>query len=296
LEPSDKESFHQRLQSDEVLKDHEFYQRLVTSEIYQAGDIESAFNRFRTSTGETSYQILVGDIDLNGSVVADLAAGSAPVSKAAFEQSPLLRHLYVVDFNEAELAVAKEGLSEVSADFLVEPLQSLSIPDNSVDVAFCHLGIMLFRPLDSAMDSIQRIIKPGGSFIFNTFREVTGAIENAYLDVIIRHEADIPRFAEHGYGDERTHTKESLSQLFSATNQFEPLAFTDYAVEISDTPETVYEAVKTYYQLGYLLERENAAELKQELLAVLRSGMDASGKLTFEMPFTKVTTTKKQAI
>ena len=293
MEPLDSRAFQERLLLDAVLTDKEFYQRLVASDVYQAGDIERAFNLFRTSAGDTSYQVLVGNIDLNGAVLADLAAGSAPVSKAAFEKSPFLRHLYVVDFNEAELGVAKEGLSEVSVDFLEEPVQSLSIPDSSVDVAFCHLGLMLFRPLDEAMESIQRIIKPGGAFVFNTFRAETGSIENAYLDVIIRHEDDILRFAEHGYGDERTHTQESLSELFAATNQFEPLEFTDYSVSIRDTPESVYEALKTYYQLGYLLDRGNAAELKQELLAVLSAGVDASDKVSFELPMTRAVAVRK---
>jgi SAM-dependent methyltransferase len=93
----------------------------------------------------------------------DVGCGSG---RFAFFVAPRVGHLYCVDPSEKALAVAKQKLSSYcNCSFLMEPADSISVPDASLDFGYC-LGVLhhVTNTTESLCHIVQKL-KPGAPFL-----------------------------------------------------------------------------------------------------------------------------------
>jgi ubiquinone/menaquinone biosynthesis C-methylase UbiE len=101
------------------------------------------------------------------SVVADVGCGwgrSLPRLQKAFQPERLIG----MDVDPAMIEAARgEALSSgVSAEFLQCSSSQMSLPDNSVDILFCHQTFHHLVDQENAIKEFFRVLKPGGMLLF----------------------------------------------------------------------------------------------------------------------------------
>jgi ubiquinone/menaquinone biosynthesis C-methylase UbiE len=144
---------------------------------------------------------------LSPRAVLETAAGSGAVTRAlAPRLKPDVRYV-VTDLNQPMLdyAAARQGfdgrIEWRQADALALPFE-----DASFDVVCCQFGAMFFPSRVAGYAEARRVLRPGGSFVFNVWDRIE---ENAFADDVTNAVAavfphDPPRFlarTPHGYHD-----------------------------------------------------------------------------------------------
>ncbi len=281
--------------------DREFYNAIKQSDIYRGGDIEDTFTYFKTSEGQTSYEFLLNAVpNLRGKTVVDLAGGSGPLSKLLVEAVGPQGQVILVDFNEEELSVARQKIRSKNIEFLSEDAQNLSsIPSSSVDVIFCSLGLMLFRPLQPVVAEIFRILKPGGILsgivlpddLFNTKR----TIFNEYLEAAAQYDSPELELEKWGWGDLGADNVQGMRKFFNETTGFSPdMRVEEFTLAYEDKPENMLILLRGFFQTSYLIrDKETRNELEKKLLAVLKKHQSEDGLMLFQLPFIRVTLKKQ---
>ena len=144
----------------------------------------------------------------NPSDVLETAAGTGVVTRAlAGKLAPSARYT-VTDLNQPMLDVAK-GRQGDDARLTWQQADALSLPfaDAAFDAVCCQFGVMFFPDRVKGYREARRVLRPGGSFLFNAWdriEENVFALEvtNALAEVF---SGDPPRFmarTPHGYYDE----------------------------------------------------------------------------------------------
>lgn len=140
-------------------------------------------------------------------MVLETAAGSGVVTRAMATRLASGARLIVTDLNQPMLdhAASKQGPDERitwrQADALDLPFDSASF-----DALICQFGVMFFPDRVAGYAEARRVLKPGGSFLFNVWDHI-GA--NEFADVVTQAAGeafpdDPPRFlarTPHGYHD-----------------------------------------------------------------------------------------------
>jgi arsenite methyltransferase len=107
-------------------------------------------------------------IDLKpGQVVLDLGSGGGiDVLLSARRVGPT-GHVYGLDMTDDMLAVARQNQSRAGAtnvEFLKGQIESIPLPDSSVDVIISNCVINLSADKDAVLREAYRVLKPGGRF------------------------------------------------------------------------------------------------------------------------------------
>lgn len=105
----------------------------------------------------------------NISSVLEIAAGTGRVTKLLRKLLPPPVKITATDLQEGMLEVAKKLVNDDTVYFEVADANSLQFPDNSFDLVVCQFGIMFFPDKQKALDEMYRVLKPGGTLIFNTW-------------------------------------------------------------------------------------------------------------------------------
>ena len=144
---------------------------------------------------------------LSPKAVLEMAAGSGVVTRALAPMlSPDARYV-VTDLNQPMLDYAAtrqeqdDRLTWGQAD-----AQALPFEDAAFDLVCCQFGVMFFPDRPSAYREARRVLKPGGTFLFNAWDRIE---ENVFADEVTNALAeffpdDPPRFmarTPHGYHD-----------------------------------------------------------------------------------------------
>jgi len=280
--------------------DRDFYDEITRSQHYREGDIEATFGAFKTPDGQTSYEFLRNAVpDLSGKTVVDLASGSGPVSKVCLQDVGPDGKVIAVDFNEKELELARQTLRGENVTFLNESAQKLSLPSSSVDAVFCHLAVMLFRPLPPVVTEMARILRPGGVFsavvLPNDLLHTDSPIFNEYLEVAAQYDSAELQLNKWGWGDLGADNIEGFKTSFNEEIGFESdISVDNFTLELEDTPENLLIKLRAFFQTSYLLHDEmQRKEYEGRLLEVLKKYQAGNGKAKFQMPFVRVTVRKK---
>ncbi|MDH3702369.1 MAG: methyltransferase domain-containing protein [Alphaproteobacteria bacterium] len=144
---------------------------------------------------------------LTPKTVLETAAGSGVVARAlAPRLAPDARYI-VTDLNQPMLDhAASKQMSDNRISWRQADALDLPFDDASFDAAVCQFGVMFFPDKVAGFAEARRVLKPGGSFIFNVWDHI-GA--NDFADVVTEAAADVfqddpPRFlarTPHGYHD-----------------------------------------------------------------------------------------------
>ena len=127
----------------------------------------------------------------------ETAAGSGVVSRALAPHLGPRANYTVSDLNQPMLdhAAIKQGpdnrIRWQQADALDLPFEEAAF-----DVTFCQYGVMFFPDRIKGYSEMHRVLKPGGSFIFNVWDRIE---DNEFADVVTRAAGEIfpddpPRF------------------------------------------------------------------------------------------------------
>lgn len=144
---------------------------------------------------------------LSPKAALETAAGSGVVTRAlASKLSPDARYV-VTDLNQPMLdyAAALQGRDDRIV-WRTADAQSLPFGDAAFDLVCCQFGVMFFPDRPSAYREARRVLKPGGTFLFNAWDRIE---ENVFADDVTNALAeffpnDPPRFlarTPHGYHD-----------------------------------------------------------------------------------------------
>ena len=119
---------------------------------------------------EPYAQILAARIrGLNPADLLEIAAGTGVVTRALVDALPNAVGITATDLNQPMLDRARShpGMERVSwrqADALALPF-----PERSFDVAVCQFGVMFFPDKTAAFREALRVLRPGGSFLFDVW-------------------------------------------------------------------------------------------------------------------------------
>jgi ubiquinone/menaquinone biosynthesis C-methylase UbiE len=99
-----------------------------------------------------------------GSVILDVAAGTGAVAHAAAQVAgPSGR---VIASDVSPLMLADTGSAQTAdrapVEVLVGPAEQLSLPEASVDVAYCQQGLQFMPDRRAVMAELHRVLRPGG--------------------------------------------------------------------------------------------------------------------------------------
>jgi SAM-dependent methyltransferase len=139
--------------------------------------------------------------------VLETAAGSGVVARALASRLASDASYTVTDLNQPMLdhAANKQG-SDNRITWRQADALDLPFDDASFDVAICQFGVMFFPDRVAGYAETRRVLKPGGSFLFNVWDHIDA---NEFADVVTEAAAltfpdDPPRFlarTPHGYHD-----------------------------------------------------------------------------------------------
>jgi len=147
-------------------------------------------------------------VSLGPATVLETAAGSGVVSRALISGLSPEAHYTVTDLNKPML---DHAASQQDTDYRISWRQAdaLNLPfdDASFDVVLCQFGVMFYPDRAAGYAEAFRVLKPGGTLIFNVWDRIG---TNEFADVVTVAVArifpdDPPQFLSrtpHGYYDE----------------------------------------------------------------------------------------------
>lgn len=159
---------------------------------------------------------------LSPTTVLETAAGSGVVTRALAPRLAEGSRYVVTDLNQPMLdrAAARQG---ADGRIVWQQANALELPfdDGSFDVVLCQFGVMFFADRVAGYREARRVLKDGGSFLFNAWDRIE---ENEFADVVTRAAREVfpdnpPRFlarTPHGYGDVNTIRKDVEAAGFTA--------------------------------------------------------------------------------
>jgi SAM-dependent methyltransferase len=146
----------------------------------------------------------VGAIDPHR--ILEVAAGTGVVTRALATVANDGASIVATDLNQAMLDEA--AAAGTARPVLWQQADAMALPfaDGEFDVVVCQFGAMFFPDKPRAFSEAHRVLKPGGTFIFNVWDRIS---ENEFADTVTRaleavFPEDPPRFlarTPHGYHD-----------------------------------------------------------------------------------------------
>ena len=143
---------------------------------------------------------------LTPKVVLETAAGTGAVARALVPKLAADAAYTVTDLNQPMLDYAASRLQDSRITWRTADAQALPFPDGSFDVVCCQFGAMFFPQRERGYAEARRVLKPGGSFIFDVWDRIE---DNVFADDVTKAMAEVfpddpPRFlarTPHGYHD-----------------------------------------------------------------------------------------------
>jgi ubiquinone/menaquinone biosynthesis C-methylase UbiE len=102
--------------------------------------------------------------------VLETACGTGVATRPLLERLPYDGRLVATDLNESMLEVFHERVpDDPRLEWRVADAQALPDPDASFDVVACQFGMMFLPDKSAGMREARRVLRPGGTFVFNTW-------------------------------------------------------------------------------------------------------------------------------
>jgi len=184
---------------------------MVASDKQFAGSIPDIYDRFLVPLIFEPYaRDITGRLArISPRDVLETAAGTGVVTRAIAARLSKSARIVATDLNQPMLNQAKtrqpggRRIEWKQADALALPFK-----EHSFDAVVCQFGAMFFPDKLRGYKEARRVLKPGGSFLFNVWDRIS---ENDFADTVTEALAtvfpeDPPRFlarTPHGYHDEK---------------------------------------------------------------------------------------------
>jgi Methylase involved in ubiquinone/menaquinone biosynthesis len=146
---------------------------------------------------------------MNPSRILEIAAGTGVVTRALATVANAGASIVATDLNPAMLDEAAAAGTARPVLWRQADAMALPFADGEFDVVVCQFGAMFFPDKPGAFSEARRVLKPGGTFVFNVWDRIS---ENEFADTVTRaletvFPGDPPRFlarTPHGYHDRST--------------------------------------------------------------------------------------------
>ncbi len=128
--------------------------------------------------------------------ILEIAAGTGVVTRALASGLPQRTEIIATDLNPAMIEEAKAVGTQRPVEWRPADAMQLPFPDASFDAIVCQYGVMFFPDKPKAFAEARRVLKPGGTFIFNVWDRLA---DNEFPDVVTSalaqvYPTDPPRF------------------------------------------------------------------------------------------------------
>jgi ubiquinone/menaquinone biosynthesis C-methylase UbiE len=138
--------------------------------------------------------------------VLEIAAGTGVVTRAMAAALPESVSIIASDLNQPMLDCAASRSNTRSVQWRQADAMNLPFDDEAFDAVVCQFGVMFFPDRPKAYAEARRVLKPGGTFLFNAWDRIE---ENEFADTVTTalqtlFPTDPPRFlarTPHGYHD-----------------------------------------------------------------------------------------------
>jgi SAM-dependent methyltransferase len=191
----------------------QLYEQYLVPLIFQcyAEDIVSRVKRFKPS------------------IVLEIAAGTGVVTRELAKRLPPGVQIIATDLNEPMLAQAAAKATARPVEWRQADAMQLPFGDEMFDVVVCQFGAMFVPDKPRAFSEILRVLRPGGTFLFNVWDRIA---ENEFADVVTQTLAvmfpdDPPRFlarTPHGYHEVKAVAADLAAGGFKAQPTISTLA------------------------------------------------------------------------
>ena len=161
--------------------------------------------------------------------VLEIAAGTGVVTRRLAATLPARAEIVATDLNQAMLDMA--AAIGVARPVRWQQADAMALPfdDGTFDAVVCQFGAMFFPDKPKAFSEARRVLRPGGTFVFNVWDRIE---ENdfAYLTLVALAQvfpSDPPRFmarTPHGYHDKAAVAKDLAAGGFTAQPKIETIA------------------------------------------------------------------------
>jgi ubiquinone/menaquinone biosynthesis C-methylase UbiE len=137
--------------------------------------------------------------------ILEVAAGTGVVTRAVAAALPEAE-IVATDLNQPMVDHAKSRQNGGQVEWRTADALALPFPDASFDAVVCQFGAMFFPDKVKGYGEARRVLKDGGSYIFNVWDKIEA---NEFVDVIMRALAEVfphnpPQFMQrtpHGFHD-----------------------------------------------------------------------------------------------
>lgn len=166
---------------------------------------------------------------INPSRILEVAAGTGVVTRHLAVGSGTGSAIVATDLNQAMLDEAAAIGTSRPVQWRQADAMALPFGDAEFDVVVCQFGAMFFPDKPRAFSEARRVLKPGGSFIFNVWDRIS---ENEFGDSVAAALAaifpeDPPRFLSrmpYGYHDQSTIAQDLAAGGFNNPPQITTVA------------------------------------------------------------------------
>jgi len=138
--------------------------------------------------------------------VLEIAAGTGVVTRHLARVLPSGVSIVATDLNQPMLDHAAAVGTARAVEWRQADAMALPFPEGAFDLVVCQFGVMFFPDKAKAFSEAKRVLRPGGTFLFNAWDRID---RNEFADAVTQSlsalfPADPPRFmarVPHGYHD-----------------------------------------------------------------------------------------------
>jgi SAM-dependent methyltransferase len=158
------------------------------AEISFDGEIPMNYDRYLGPILFAPYaDDLVGRILGGPGDVLELACGTGILTRRLLDQLPPTARLVATDLSPAMLDYAEGQVGQSDRiRWQQADATALPFPDATFDVVACQFGVMFFPDKLAAMREVRRVLRPGGSFLFNVWSSLEDAELSRVVDQALR--------------------------------------------------------------------------------------------------------------
>ena len=144
--------------------------------------------------------------DLAPNTVLEVACGTGVVTRALAAALPASCEITATDLNSAMVGHAESIGTSQPVTWRQADVLELPYDDASFDVVVCQFSVMFFPDRVAAYGEIRRVLRPGGTFLFNVWNDIernefAAVVSDAVRDL---YQADPPVFlarTPYGHGN-----------------------------------------------------------------------------------------------
>lgn len=202
-----------------------------------------------------------------GHRVLDVCCGTGASAIPAARRAGPTGHVTGIDLAELPLARARAKASAAglhNVEFVAGDLTAPDVPDESVDVAICVLGIYFAEDVPAALTGLWRTLRPGGTLAVTTWgRRALEPVHTMYLDAVGER---CPRLRPDSVSWERINEPDALRETFAAAGVAKPgLVHETLLHPLSGNDFWTVVLGSGYRLLVELLGPDGAAEVRERL-------------------------------